>query len=259
MNVTDTGSHAKQLPTESLEPQSRPLPISDLRESEQEDRLFGARSVPGPGFLLTIDGPVGVGKTTVTALTGARLTRHGFSVAMTHQPSDSPMGKLARASTYDLHGLPLSFLMAADRYHHQDHVIIPALKAGHVVVCDRYVTTALVLDQLDGAEPEFIWSIYRYMRWPDLAVILSGNPAVCRRRAADRGLYSRFHDGGAIAAAAEAALYARTCDLLTCYGYPIEVIDIENRTAEQVADNVLQFIEDRLTTAPRNVVKEDLR
>ena len=119
--------------------------------------MNGQRSnqgVPGGlGLLATIDGPVGVGKTTVTALTGARLAEHGLlrgdSAAI-----GLAMGKLARASTYDLRGLPLTFLMAADRYHHQDHVIAPALKAGQVVVCDRYVTTALVLDQIDGADPE---------------------------------------------------------------------------------------------------------
>lgn len=153
MNVIDTDAHAGQI---------RAKFVSDLRGSEQEDHPLDARAVPGAGFLVTIDGPAGVGKTAVAALTGTRLAEHGFCVAVTRQPSDSDMGKLARASTYDLYGLPLSFLMAADRYRHQDHVITPALKAGQVVVCDRYVTTALVLDQLDGAEPEFIWSIYRY-------------------------------------------------------------------------------------------------
>lgn len=258
MNVIDTDAYAKQLPVKSVEARSRSLLIRDLRRSDQEDHLFAARTVPDPGFLVTIDGPVGVGKTTVTALIGTRLAEHGFSVAVTRQPSDSPMGKLARASTYDLHGLPLTFLMAADRYHHQDHVITPALKAGQVVVCDRYVTTALVLDQIDGAEPGFIWSIYRYMRWPDLAVVLTEDPAVCRRRAAGRGLYSRFHESDVVAATTEAALYARVCDLLTYYGYPIEVLDIDNHTAEHVTNSVLQLIGDRLTTA-HNVMKEDLR
>jgi dTMP kinase len=209
-------------------------------EAEAGPAATGLRAVPGsPGFLVTIDGPAGVGKTTVAALAGARLAGLGFPAVVTGQPSDSAMGKLARASTYDLRGLPLSFLMAADRYHHQDHVIAPALEAGLVVVCDRHVATALVLDQLDGAEPEFIWGIYRYLRWPDLAVILTGDPAVCRARAAGRGLYSRFHEGGAAAAATEAALYGRSADLLTSYGYPVEVLGIGDRTAEQVAGTVV--------------------
>lgn len=204
-----------------------------------------------PGFLVTIDGPAGVGKTTVAAWAAARLAEHGVPAAVTRQRSDSAMGVLARASTYDLRGLPLSLLMASDRYHHQDHVITPALRAGQVVVCDRYVTTALVLDQLDGADPEFIWCIYRYMRWPDLAIILTGDPAVCRERAAGRGIYSRFHEGGAGAAKSEAALYALVAGLLAGYGYPVEVLDIGDRTAEQVGGAVLGLVKDRMTTCDR--------
>jgi dTMP kinase len=209
----------------------------------------GSRAVQRyPGFLVAIDGPAGVGKTTVAALAGARLAGQGVPTVVTRQPSESALGKLARASTYSLRGLPLSLLMAADRYHHQDNVITPALQAGQVVVCDRYVTTALVLDQLDGADPEFIWGIYRYLRWPDLAVILTGDPAVCRERATGRGLYSRFHDGGAAAAETEAVLYARTAVLLAGYGYPVEILSIGDRSAEQVADAVLGLIRDRMTT-----------
>lgn len=218
------------------------------------------RVVPGsPGFLATIDGQAGVGKTTVAALAGAKLARRGFPAVVTRQPSGSPMGKLARASTHSLHGLPLTFLMAADRYHHQDHVIAPALEAGQLVVCDRYVASALVLDQLDGTDPEFIWAIYQHLRWPDLAVILTGDPAVCRSRAARRGIYSRFHEGGIAAAHTQADFYARAAGLLAGYGYPVEVLSIADRTAEQVADAVLGLIRDRITTRPRPVTKENPR
>jgi dTMP kinase len=202
-----------------------------------------------PGFLATIDGPAGVGKTTVAALVCARLADWGFPAVVTGQPSNSAMGRLARASTHDLRGLPLTFLMATDRHHHQDHVIAPALEAGQVVICDRYVTTALVLDQLDGADPGFIWSIYRYLRWPDVAVILTGDPATCRARAARRGLYSRFHKGGAAAGETEAVLYASTGAFLADCGYPVEFLDIGDRTAEQVGDAVAVLIQDRLTAA----------
>jgi dTMP kinase len=203
-----------------------------------------------PGYLAVIDGPAGVGKTTVAALVAARLAGQGIRALVTGQPSSSPMGRLARASTHELRGLPLSLLMAADRYHHQDHVIIPALEASRVVVCDRYVTTALVLDQLDGADPEFIWGIYRYLRWPDVAVILTGDPAVCRSRAVQRGIYSRFQEGGTEAGEAEAALYARCAGLVAGYGYPVAVLAIGDRSAAQVADVVAALIEGCVTAHP---------
>jgi dTMP kinase len=220
--------------------------VSGIEAHPAKIAVLGASA--NPGFLATIDGPVGVGKTTVAALAVAGLTKQGFPAVVTSQPSDSPMGRLARASTHELHGLPLSFLMAADRYHHQEHVIVPALEAGQIVVCDRYVTTAMVLDQMDDTDPEFIWSIYRYLRWPDVAIILTGDPAVCRARAADRGVYSRFHEGGADAGKSEAALYDRSAGLLAGYGYPIAILAIGDRTAEQVAGDMIGLIQDRMIT-----------
>jgi dTMP kinase len=201
------------------------------------------------GFLAVIDGPAGAGKTTVTALVAAALAAHGHSVLATRQPSDALLGKLARSSTQELRGLPLTFLMAADRYHHDEHVISPALAASRVVVCDRYVPTALVLDQLDGADPEFIWGIYRYLRWPDLAVILSGDPGLCRARVRARGAYSRFHHGGARAGTAEAALYDRAARLLASRGYPIQAVPVGNSTADQVAGTVTALIRNQMTAA----------
>jgi dTMP kinase len=235
------------LPAEAAKAQARPGADGIAATSASASVLAVPQT---PGFLAVIDGPAGVGKTTVAALVAARLAGQGIPALVTGQPSSSPMGRLARASTHELRGLPLSLLMAADRYHHQDHVIIPALEAGQVVVCDRYVTTALVLDQLDGADPEFIWGIYRYLRWPDVAVILTGDPAVCRARAFQRGIYSRFQEGGTEAGEAEAALYARYAGLLAGYGYPVSVLAIGDRTADQIADAVAALIETRMTTRP---------
>jgi dTMP kinase len=201
------------------------------------------------GFLAVIDGPTGVGKTTVTTLVANALATGGLSVLATKQPSDMSLGKLARSSTQELQGLPLTLLMAADRYHHDEHVISPALAAGRVVVCDRYVPSALVLDQLDGADPEFVWGIYQYLRCPHLAVILTGDPALCRARSGARGQYSRFHLGGTRAGKAEAALYAKAVRLLTSRGYPIQIVPIGDRSADQVAGAVAALIRDRMAAA----------
>jgi dTMP kinase len=202
------------------------------------------------GFLVAIDGPVGVGKTTVTALVAARLAAAGLPTVATRQPSDSAMGKIARSSTHVLHGLALTFLMAADRYHHYERVIGPALAAGQVVVCDRYVISALVLDQADGADPGFIWGIYSFLAWPDLAIVLAGDPPTCRARAERRGVYSRFHEGGAAAAEAEAALYANSAAVLVGRGYPVVVVPIGDLSADDVAGTVTTLVRERLSGSP---------
>lgn len=205
-----------------------------------------APDAEGRGFFTAIDGPSGVGKTTVTGLTAGQLAACGLPVVATRQPSDSPLGLLARAATHDLRGLPLTYLMAADRHHHYEHVIRPAVDAGSVVVCDRYVATALVLDQIDGADPGFVWSIYRSLGWPDLAVMLAGDPLVSHARARRRGVYSRFHEGGLAVAEAEASLYERAATMLAGLGYPVEVITVGDQSAEAVAGQVTALIRGRL-------------
>ena len=137
--------------------------------------------------------------------------------------------------------------MAADRHHLFEQVILPALKAGKIVLCDRYVATALVLDQIDGADPEFVWSLYRSLRWPHLAIVLTGNPAVCHARAQRRGVYSRFHEGGLAAAETEASLYASMAAMLAGLGYPIHVISVDGLRADEVADQVTTLIRERMS------------
>jgi dTMP kinase len=58
------------------------------------------------------------------------LARSGLPVAATREPSDSALGKLARHGTDDYQGLVLACLVAADRYHHLEHDIRPAVHAG---------------------------------------------------------------------------------------------------------------------------------
>jgi dTMP kinase len=205
----------------------------------------------GPGFFTAIDGPSGVGKTTVTKLTAGLLVACGLPVLATRQPSDSPLGQLARSATHDLRGLPLTYLMAADRHHDYENVIRPAVNAGRVVVCDRYVATALVLDQIDGADPGFVWGFYRPLGWPDLTVILAGDPPVSHARARRRGVYSRFHEGGLAAAEAEASLYEGAAAMLAGLGYPVKIITVGEQRAGDVAAQVSALIRSRMNDPRR--------
>ncbi|MGH3871828.1 MAG: dTMP kinase [Pseudonocardiaceae bacterium] len=107
--------------------------------------------VVGGGLLVTLDGPSGVGKTTVSGLVGDRLAAAGVPVVLTATPSSSSLGELARHGTHQFFGVALTCLVAADRYHHDQTTVREALQRGAVVVCDRYVPSSLVLDRVDGA------------------------------------------------------------------------------------------------------------
>lgn len=56
---------------------------------------------PGGGLLVTLDGPSGVGKTTVSALVRDRLDVAGVPVVLTTTPSSSSLGELARYGTHE--------------------------------------------------------------------------------------------------------------------------------------------------------------
>lgn len=68
---------------------------------------------PGGGLLVTLDGPSGVGKTTVSALVRDRLAVTGVPVVLTTTPSSSSLGELARYGTHEFFGAALACLVAA--------------------------------------------------------------------------------------------------------------------------------------------------
>jgi len=108
------------------------------------------------GFLITLEGIDGCGKTVLTERLGKHLQQKGHDVVVTREPGGSALGKHLREilNGQKLRGIlaeqgkPLSsksefLLFAADRAHHFETVIIPALSKGQVVVSDRCADSSL--------------------------------------------------------------------------------------------------------------------
>jgi len=188
------------------------------------------------GLFVAIDGPSGIGKSTVTSLLADALSARDCQVLATKEPTATPLGSLARFGTDDYHGLTLACLVAADRYQHLEREIRPALQAGLIVLCDRYVASSLVLQGLDGVPADFVWRLNQHADRPDLCVILTGDAACARNRAERRGLYSRFHRGGYQAGLAEAAGYATAAADLAEHGFEVVTHDIGSQTPVTVAE-----------------------
>jgi dTMP kinase len=201
-------------------------------------------------MFVTIDGPSGIGKSTITGLIASQLTASGCPVLATKEPTATPLGSLARFGTDDYHGLTLACLVAADRYQHLDHEIRPALQAGQLVLCDRYLASSLVLQQMDGVPAPFVWQLNQHADRPDLCIILAGDPAQARDRAEKRGLYSRFHRGGHLAGLAEAALYASAAADLAEHGFDVITHDLGTQTASEAAGQLSDIILARWQAQP---------
>lgn len=102
--------------------------------------------VTRPGFLLAIEGGDGVGKSTVAAHVADRLLDDGHDVVLTGEPGTGGIGRLIRACLADeAHTSPRALLglYLAARAQHVDTLLRPALAAGKVVVCDRYVASTV--------------------------------------------------------------------------------------------------------------------
>lgn len=202
------------------------------------------RSVDG-GMFVVVDGPSGVGKTTLVAQLSDRLLSNGIDATATKEPTSSELGSFIRAKTHEYHGLSLACLVAADRYNHLAQVIRPTLERGHVVICDRYVPTTLVLQRLDGVDVQFLKSLNQFAPVPDLTVILIGKPEQSAKQAKDRGLYSRFHDGGAERRAQEERLYNEVAEDLKSKGAPVLLQEM-NGDLDDSTESVFKAIMDKL-------------
>lgn len=200
------------------------------------------------GLLISLDGPGGAGKSTLAHSIVARLIESGLPAQATTQPSPGPIGALARAGTHRFHGHALACLVAADRYHHLDTYIRPALTAGITIVCDRYTPSSLVFQALDGVETAFITHLNSHAERPDLAVFLTCDEEELRRRLAGRGSHGRFEDDPRISAE-EITRYRAVSSRYAHQGVRVLELDSTSTSTDSLAHQVATAVS-ALTSAP---------
>lgn len=147
----------------------------------------------GPGLFVAFEGGDGGGKTTQIQQLTLWLRERGHAPLVTREPGGTAVGLAIRQLL--LHGDDLSpraeaLLFAADRAHHVDTVIAPAIAAGQVVLTDRYLDSSVAYQGAGRAlAPDEIrtlslWAA-RGLR-PDLTVLLDVTPDQGRARRRDR-------------------------------------------------------------------------
>lgn len=99
------------------------------------------------GAFIVFEGPDGAGTTFHSHKLAERLQREGKEAVLTFEPSDGKFGKEIRGILEEgiyIDPAELQKLFCEDRRLHLETVIQPALHAGKVVVCDRYVPSTFV-------------------------------------------------------------------------------------------------------------------
>ncbi|QOV37003.1 dTMP kinase [Streptomyces ferrugineus] len=189
------------------------------------------------GTFVTVDGPGGVGKSTLVTALADLLRGHGHRVHSTREPSTRPIGAFTRTHADEISGHALACLVAADRYDHLVHEIRPQLAAGRTVVCDRYLASTLVVQRLDDVPEPFLLALNNDVTLPDLAVILTAEPHVVAERLTKRGAHHRFERDPGIPAR-ELALYEQAARTLRGMDVPVLVLDTGNTTPSEAAAQI---------------------
>jgi dTMP kinase len=191
---------------------------------------------------ITIDGPNGVGKTSVSIELATRLRQRGLPVTLVRQPSDSELGSYTRAHHQNLTGWPLAALVVADRHIQIENEIKPALTAGATVISDRYVASTLVLQRLDGLDPAVIWEVSGHVLVPDLNILLTADVPTLYARLTSRGRVSRFDQMDQIAER-EVIYYVEAAEVLRRAGYRVAILDTDRVPVSGVVDRVLDEVD----------------
>jgi dTMP kinase len=121
------------------------------------------------GKLIVIEGTDGVGRSTQIEELKRWLEVKGYGVVTTGWTRSPLMGKAIEEakSGHTLNINTFSLLYAADFADRLEHEIIPALRAGFVVLADRYVFTAFARSVVRGADRQWIRKVFGFALEPD--------------------------------------------------------------------------------------------
>jgi len=136
------------------------------------------------GALIVIEGPDSSGRSTQINLLTEWLEKKGFSVAQVGLRRSQLVAKsLEKAKKGNiLSPQTMSLFYATDFYDQLENTIIPALKAGSIVLADRYIFTLIVRDIVRGAERDWVESLYSMAIQPDAVYFLKASTRTLTHR-----------------------------------------------------------------------------
>ena len=151
-----------------------------------------------PGRLFVVEGIDGSGKTTQLGLLAKWLAASGRKVFVTDWNSSALVKAATKAGKKKNQLTPMTFslLHATDFADRLLYKIIPPLKAGMIVLADRYAYTAFARDAARGVDRNWVRDLYSFAVRPDLAVYFRVPIDVSLDRLLARRVKLKFYEAG---------------------------------------------------------------
>ena len=151
-------------------------------------------------MFITFEGGEGVGKTTQIKLLADYLISQGKDVVITREPGGTPIAEEIRGillnSKAKLTPETELMLVYAARKDHVENKIIPALKQGKYVLCDRFADSSYIYQgYLQGVDNRWIDEVHSILLgdfWPELTILLDMPIDASLTRTDARGDKNRF-------------------------------------------------------------------
>jgi len=140
------------------------------------------------GKFIVFEGIDKSGKETQAKMLYDYLHKKGIPVIYTEEPSPkNPIGRLIKmwlVRQAEINsGEAVTLLYTADRYEHLKKTILPALNTGKNVICDRYFYSTIAYESaIFGIDREWIRSLHKNVRKPDVVIFIDIDPEVSLKR-----------------------------------------------------------------------------
>lgn len=136
------------------------------------------KSVVSRGKLIVIEGPDGSGRSTQVELIKNKLESEGHSVVTTGLKRSNFIGQGIQSAKENLTlgQKTLELFYAADFADRLEHLIIPSLEAGHIVLADRYIYTLIARNTVRGINRKWSRDLFGFAIIPDLVFYLDVEP-----------------------------------------------------------------------------------
>lgn len=151
-----------------------------------------------PGRLVAIEGLDGSGKSTQIHLLQRWLEQQGLRVFFSEWSSSELVHSATTKAKKQTLLTPTTFSLIhatdfADRYERQ---FVPLLRAGYLVLCDRYVFTAFARDTVRGCPQKWVRGLYSFAAMPDATLFLKAHLDVLFERALSARKALKYFEAG---------------------------------------------------------------